>query len=167
MTSPFLPNAHVEKRPLGSVNPENLLPSQSDTDLVGVSDDSRVDTEVIASQKEAIDIPLPAELSGEITSVESVDVSSTPPDPNVDEDRAPTAGSEQAPSLGGSIPQQYNEQPSSTAPASGGIYDTQTYHHPLEHPAKKKSGVGVVVWILVLLILGALAGAAYFYLKMR
>lgn len=43
------------------------------------------------------------------------------------------------------------------------IFDTTTYHQPLSHPDKHTSSFLVIVAILVLLILGTLAGAAYFY----
>jgi len=69
------------------------------------------------------------------------------------------------PSVGGNIVQQYEEQPSTGDQTNGAIYDTSTYHQPLDaKPAKKKSSALVwVLWIVVLLIVGATAGAAWFY----
>ena len=63
-----------------------------------------------------------------------------------------------------SIAQQYREHPSSNDQASGAIYDTESYHQPLAHPAKKQSSILVIVWILGLIVVGAGVGAAIFFL---
>lgn len=64
-----------------------------------------------------------------------------------------------------SIPQQYREEPSTGDKGNGAIYDTDTYHHqPLAHPKKKKSGWLWVVWILLILAVGAACGAALYML---
>ena len=63
-----------------------------------------------------------------------------------------------------SIPQQYKEEPSTGDAKNGAIYDTDTYHHqPLAHPKKKKSGWMWVIWIILILIIGAAAGAALYW----
>ena len=76
---------------------------------------------------------------------------------------ATTSTDEQPPVV--SITQQYAESPSTgDAPATTSIFDTDAYKKPLAHPKKKSSGWLVVLWIAVLLIVGAGAGAAvYFY----
>ena len=43
------------------------------------------------------------------------------------------------------------------------IFDTDTYHTPLKQPAKAKNGWLTLIWILALLIIGAVAGAAYYF----
>lgn len=166
LTSPFLPNAKVEKRPLGGSAADDGASGEAPS-MATLVQNVNEDEAIIASQKAAIDVPMPAELSGEVATVESASVVEMVS--NVEPKEANPSGvtPESSPAGGGSIPQQYQEQPSDEAPASGGIYDTETYHHPLEHPAKKKSGIGVIIWILVLLIVGAVAGVAFFYLKMR
>ena len=63
-----------------------------------------------------------------------------------------------------SIPQQYREEPSTGDQANGAIYDTDTYHQPVEHPDKKGSGWMWVIWILVILLIGAGGGAALYFL---
>lgn len=48
---------------------------------------------------------------------------------------------------------------------SAAIYDTTEYHQPLNHPAKRRSGIGIVIAIiLIIAICVALAAAAYFIL---
>ncbi len=60
-----------------------------------------------------------------------------------------------------SITQQYTEQKSS-ATESGAIFDTEAYHQPLAQSVKKKSGWLVIVWIVLLVVLGAAAGGAFY-----
>ena len=173
LISPFLPDTKVEKRPLGGA-PLETAPSEPLPETPAADD-----TALVAAQKETT-TPLPAELSGAVMAVESSPVSHAPtPEAEETSKAAPEAKPEPVHELpadkptqtsfsgSGSIPQQYTKQPSSSEQASGSIYDTKTYHQPLDHPAKKKSGVGVIVWILVLMIIGALAGAAYFYFTTR
>lgn len=50
-----------------------------------------------------------------------------------------------------------------TKQAEGAVLGAEAYHQPLEVPAKSKNGWMAVVWILIVLIVGAMAGAAYFY----
>ncbi|MNL44290.1 hypothetical protein D3C87_1668540 [compost metagenome] len=64
-----------------------------------------------------------------------------------------------------SIQPQYKEEPSSTKEEHAAIYDTDSYHKPLTHPAKKKSGWLWVLWIVLLLALGAGGAAALYYFK--
>ena len=78
---------------------------------------------------------------------------------------APAAQEEPSVSTGPtSIPQQYREEPSTGDKDNGAIYDTDTYHQPIAHPAKKKSGWMWVVWIVAILLLGAGGGAALYFL---
>ena len=60
-----------------------------------------------------------------------------------------------------SITQQYKEQPSSNQ-QSGAIFDTESYHQPVIKPAHKKSSWLIIVWILLLVLLGAAAGWAVY-----
>lgn len=88
------------------------------------------------------------------------------PDPIAEPQAQSQQQPEAQPPAGGSIAQQYTEQPSSGDQSNGSIYDTATYHQPIEPavPAKKKTPT--MVWIMVgvgLLLVGAIAGAAYFY----
>lgn len=104
--SPFLPDAKVEKRPLGN----------------------QLDTPGSATDTPA----LPRELSGDVMGLEADDKKSS----------ITTADTKQA---------------------EGAVLGAEAYHQPLEAPAKSKNGWMAVVWILIVLIVGAMAGAAYFY----
>lgn len=169
--SPFLPDAKVEKRPLGTpaepsdemiepVNETNSADSEASAVDQSASDEAPEETS-------APDVHLPEELHSDVVSIESSvsqpgeEVSDSPV---VTETLAAMAGT-------GSINQQYAEQTPTGDQTSGAIFDTASYHQPLEASAStKKKGSSVlkfIVWTLVLVIVGALAGAAYFYFTTR
>jgi len=186
LNSPFLPDAKPEKRPLGSP-----LPAEETT--ADMSEAPTNDMQTPASPQPAPAAVLPEEFSGDLMAVESRDLSSHPehataptalgeqpkleageeealipavasPD-RVEQPQAPVTSQTQLPA-GGSIAQQYTEQPSSGDQSNGSIYDTSAYHQPIEPvaPAKKKTPTSV--WIMVgvgLALIGAIGGAAFFY----
>lgn len=142
MESPFLPDAKVEKRPLGG-------PA-----IVSVGDAEKVE---IGSQTDNGQ-GLPPELSKDLLLLNDTvhpDIDEADAEPAVDNqsDKAPVS----------SEPAAETEVAASSQQASGSIYDTNAYHVPIETMPKKKHGWLVVVWILLLLIVGGLSGAAYFY----
>lgn len=126
MTSPFLPGAKVEKRPLG-----------------GDGTGEPVTTEVRTPDA------LPREYSTDLMNLETDNSAAAPSTP---EQAVPTAT---APSA------------TATDAAAGTIFDTDTYHAPLKQPAKTKNGWLVLIWIFALLILGAIAGAAYYFYSIQ
>lgn len=164
--SPFLSDAKVEKRPLGSPVP-----------LGGIDDDTTSEDESaqLPAKAKDLEVALPDELHSDLLAIEAgtarhtedeskeidevplvepkktEELSSQPVEAKPDEYTGPT-----------SIPQQYKEESAAANLESGAIYDTDTYHQPLTHPIKKKSGWLVVVWILLILILGAGVGAAFY-----
>jgi len=156
LESPFLPDAKVEKRPLGAFADTASLP---DAPAVEPSEQSPPDD---GDRPINTDIPLPAELQDDLLSIESNEdtaevVTNSEPsvEPKVQEAAVGTM----------SIPQQYVEQPSTGDKPAGSIFDIDAYRKPAVHSKKTKSGWMVVMWIVLLLILGAGVGAAfYFYL---
>ncbi|HEX6416505.1 MAG TPA: hypothetical protein VFZ62_03190 [Candidatus Saccharimonadales bacterium] len=193
LTSPFLADAKVEKRPLGGAPVEStesgedlLKPEEIKDDSMTVSDPE----DQLPADPEKIDMPLPEELRSDLVAIESgahmerltagethddMPASdkkedskdapaeekkplSLPPESKEVKDAAP------APSGPTSIAQQYREEPSSGDQSNGAIYDTDTYHQPLEHPVKKKSGWMWVLWIVLILVIGAGGGAALYFL---
>lgn len=171
LESPFLPDAKVEKRPLGafadSNNAENdtstseLLAEEPDELLLEAPDDPRL---------EATAMPDPIDFAAHASALpaESEDTGVSQPEaPEAQPAKSESyAASTEDTSVentpgGTSISQQYTEQPSS-APSSGAVYDTENYHQPLPAATKKHSGVWVFIWILLLVILGAGAGVAFY-----
>lgn len=108
LASPFIPDAKVEKRPLGG-RESTAVPTGAST--------------------------LPRELGNDLMNLETDanNVAAAPATAKTDTSK------------------------------EGAIYDTADYHKPLAAPAKQKSGWMAVIWILIVLIIGAMAGAAYFY----
>jgi hypothetical protein len=189
LTSPFLSGTKVEKRPLGSGQPsvDAEAPEPDHTPVVADPDSElTVDDpsdQLPASPGEAKK-ELPPELQGDLVAIES---GSTTQEVKQHEpiweapkelhqegtSEAPhpvallEATTEDEPAFTGptSISQQYKEEPSTSDPKNGAIYDTDTYHKPLAHPAEKKSGWLWVIWIVLILLVGAGAGAALYFLK--
>jgi hypothetical protein len=153
LESPFLSDTKVEKRPLGAFSTmETPEASEPDTLLLEAPDEELLTAE---TEGKTEDIPTPEPEAEEVVEEEIPQpvIEPTPePTPIQDEPQGPT-----------SIIQQYKEQPSTADQPSGAIFDTETYHQPLTHTPKKKSGALVIVWILALILVGAGAGAAVYF----
>ena len=171
-TSPFLSGAKVEKRPLGgSVINEALAAelakeSTQPSALLSVDDNLNATiTPELDSQLQPVVVVkkpvLPAELDSDLVAIESGESAESIPEPVV----APVEPPALLPGAG-SIPQQYAEQPSSGDSTHTPIYDTEEAHHALAHPAKKKSSWLWVIWIILIVLLGAGAGAAVYFFRL-
>jgi hypothetical protein len=167
--SPFLPDTKVEKRPLGAFSTDPMSNSASQTAGVPAAETEKVEEMPAVKPVEAIDTPLPAELQNDLLSIESD--STTQPEALVPTnesiaDNQPVASNTPATSTlsaNTSIQQQYKEQPSSGDQNNGAIYDTKAYHKAV-HPTHKTSGWMWVLWITILIIVGAGAGVAVYFL---
>ena len=161
--SPFLADAKVEKRPLGA-------PVESEVEAL---DTPMLEANLAGSEPEAqaqvAPVPvasLPAELQPDVAQLDTEVIEVAAPAEPLNEEM-PVVKPETVVPAGGSIAQQYTEQPSSSDQANGSIYDTDSYHQPLQHPEKKKSSAIIIVWILVLALVGASGAAGYFYMTFR
>lgn len=167
LSSPFLADAKVEKRPLGrpldvtdmSNIPQNedssfdIEPSTTPVGKEGYSRSSDPDAQLPEQ-------PLPAELDSKLLNIET-----SPADLPTESRAASSPVPPAKPLSATSIPQQYKIQPKAAdANSTGTIYDTASYHQPLAHPAKKKPGWLWVVAIIVILLLGAAGGAVAYYM---
>lgn len=152
--SPFLPDAKVDKRPLGGVE----LP-----DAMSEEETTPVDTlDLAPAADDAPGAPMPAELASDLTAIEAQEASTTTV-PTAEEVSAPSETS--APSVAAatgptSIARQYKEQPrtASEDDEAGAIFDPGTYQAPVEHPAKKSSGWGWVIACVLIIVLATVAG---------
>lgn len=183
LQTPFLADTKVEKRPLGAFAVDQVA-ADSVQEVAEAAIDTPVEEEAPTSsfsmpnQEEASD--LPDELRHDLIKIESDNEAEVPsgefetPQEEPSPEKTAPAPSFAAPivtpapvavSGPASILPQYKEEPSSTKEEHAGIYDTDTYHKPLAHPAKKKSGWLLVVWIILLLALGAGGAAALYYFK--
>ena len=152
LETPFLPDAKVEKRPLGGSptsasslhlsmfdQPKNTLIEAPDEPLL----EEHIEGDAYETPAEEPSVETTAAFSeseAEHVDIEPV-IEPTPP---------------------ASISQQYTEQPREEAD-SGAIYDTEAYHQPLVDTKKKSSGVWLTVWIVVLALIGAGAGLAFYF----
>lgn len=181
--TPFLSDAKVEKRPLGGESPVTPPSTESaDAQLPPVAQ-APIDQPSATDSTSDLGVPpvaLPAELHEDLVAVESdqtpspmetiqsTDVASETVPVETPHDE-PTHTVEPDNSYTGpvSIPQQYKEEASTTSDEHAPIYDTSTYHQPLEHPAKKKSGwLKVLLIAAVILIVGSGGAAALYYFGM-
>lgn len=173
--SPFIPGTKVDKRPLGAFSSESPVPASEPP-----AEETKTDkTTDLSDEASNVITPLPAELQNDLLSIESDSstnpeavsdmpvveaeipaVVTTAPTPVVVPATAPVKApaADNQPSGPTSITQQYKEQPNSGDQKTGAIYDTDAYHKALLHPAKKKSGWMWVLWIVILLVVGAGAG---------
>lgn len=163
LLTPFLTDTKVEKRPLGAFA----------VGLHSTVDDTPSDVEASTNEPEeqpSADLPdeapgLPDELHHELMQIES-DASDTNDSPEVMTPptfSAPVVTAVPQPAGPTSIQPQYKEEPSSAEEKHAGIYDTESYHQPLSHPGKKKSGWLWVLWIVLLLAAGAGGALALYY----
>ncbi len=204
LVSPFLPDAKVEKRPLGGAPVEETQDEEEKQEVSPVHDEPgrapalgvvAADDIATADASEQLPVnpaeierPLPPELQSDLMAIEtdggtsalasnvtatdgapSVVSSETKPSAPVvtPGDQKPVGGSvATASAVTGptSIPQQYHEEPTTSDQTNGAIYDTDSYHQPLAHPAKTKSGWLWIIWILLLLMVGGGGAVALYFL---
>lgn len=197
LTSPFITDAKVEKRPLGGAPVDVSVEEPGRAPVLGaLAADDEMTNEVSANDQLPatpgdVETQLPPELQRDLMAIETDGDTSTSEikasepvavtvdaKPAVEVQDAPVAESapvaaevakssaEPAASTASvgptSIPQQYHEEPSTSDESNGSIYDTDSYHQPLAHPAKTKSGWLWIIWILLLLIVGG-GGAVALY----
>ncbi len=180
--SPFLSDAKVEKRPLGtplavSATPAPAISAPSEPQESAKNEKTPVPTEPIVEEapEEIIAINSDAPKKQEETKDAQAMIDPTKIELQDDESRQLQAiESSEAMTLVASQPVAGVDNPSATPAASvaidqvsgstSAIYDTQEYHQPLGHPAKKKSGWGLVVVIIVIIVLAAALGAAAYFI---
>ncbi|TAL14556.1 hypothetical protein EPN95_02415 [Patescibacteria group bacterium] len=173
LESPFLADAKVEKRPLGAFSdevhdsspaPSIATASPTEPDLEALSLDSPLQvTSKPDDHPIEKDTPLPAELGTDLLSIEANEDPAT----NKAEETPPIPAPDTTPVGPTSITPQYTQQPSTGDKPAGNIFDTAAYKKP--QPVKgRKSGLFIVLWIFLLLVVGAGIGAAvYFFVLPR
>ncbi|HEV7952347.1 MAG TPA: hypothetical protein VGO98_03145 [Candidatus Saccharimonadales bacterium] len=184
MSSPFITDAKVDKRPLGGTPVE--VPGRAPVLGVLAAEDAH-GTDVahqLPATPDPIEVHLPPELQSDLMAIET-DVDAATPDTATTEP-APVKSTQQSTSTESinspvarpvavaaevivptgptSIPQQYHEEPSTSDEPGGSIYDMDSYHQPVAHPAKTKSGWLWVMWILLLLVVGGGGAVALYFI---
>ena len=166
--TPFLADAKVDKRPLGGLQPSNMVETAPP-----VSDPDMTQSEAAENDDPTI---LPEELQQDVLAVEA-DTSNTPETSSPSDSQAPdpaattksanvTATAPATMTNVGSLPQSPPAKPvDDSHEVDSSIFDTEKYQAPIKHPVKRKRGWPVVVAISVLLLLGAGGGIAFYLLS--
>lgn len=162
LTSPFLPDAKVEKRPLGGsadTSPSDELDLGSlDTPY---ANDNSADTQLTPS--EANQTVLPDELHNDLLAIET-NLAETM-EAQEKTETAPVSAPVDPPAteIIQATPPAVSSDTTDDTPENGAIFDTTDYHKTVSHPTKHTSEW---IWIAVIvgIILVCAAGAAAFYL---
>lgn len=154
--SPFLSDAKIEKRPLNATAAGAEKPEPTS--------ETPAEPTPASSGDEPPAVPQVPELNSDLIEIESKEtVPAADMTQAVDSSTASVAVAEPEKPLGpASIPQQYKATESTGDHSHAAIYDASQYPEPVTHPAKKKSGWLWVVWVVLLLGLGA-GGAVLLY----
>lgn len=186
LSSPFLADAKVEKRPLGG-NSGDISDEKSDepgrAPILGelAQEDSfdKLNDSQLPPKPSETSAQLPEELSSHLMAIESdnqpllhapvepqsdPEVSAAKDLPPKDRDEAASTAQAVKAASASSITQQYQQEPASSEQTSGAVFDTVAYHQPLLHPVKKKPGWLWVAAVIGILLLGAASGAALYFL---
>lgn len=169
--SPFLPDAKVEKRPLGGgATAVGKMPSEDDLQetVSGDKEFTGVDTQQpegateelsqaseTISEDDTVNAALPPELHEDVTAIEA----------GVPSAIEETIAVPSVPPAAASITQQYKEKTVASIANHEALYDSAAQGAPLAHPAKKTSGWMWVMWIVLLLAIGAGSTVALYYFK--
>lgn len=161
--TPFLPDAKVEKRPLGggavpspfndekpaNAKPPVKTPQQDEVkveETVSINSEKPVeatDHKQATLNPAAYEAPSPAE-SPELSAIESAEVVPEPENQTI-----------------ASVESGDTEK---LTTKEGTIYDVANQPQPLGHPAKQKSGWGTVIVIIIIIALAAALGAAAYFI---
>ena len=166
LESPFLADAKVEKRPLGAFSNEvhdssPTMPASNsaiiEPDLESLSLDSPIEvTSKSSDQPVDSGTPLPAELQTDVLSIEANE------DSVATKAEEPVSMPDTTPIGPTSITPQYTQQPSTGDKPAGNIFATEAYKKP-QVVKVKKSGLFIILWIFLLLVVGAGIGAAVYF----
>ena len=173
LESPFIPDAKVEKRPLGAFTDEPVAPAVDTASTETPASEPDIDLSTNVEDTPSNETPMPAELQNDLLSIESNEDTAEVPTPEQPKILEPTptlalppqsAQSSSAEAMAPiAITQQYVEQPSTGDKPAGSIFDVDNLHKPIAHPKKKKSGWLMIVWIVLLIIFGIGAGVAFYF----
>jgi hypothetical protein len=169
LESPFLADAKVEKRPLNPGTPLDSALETPQSEVASeptelVADEPSGDTTPEEPQKgedEPPTTPQVPELDSDLVAIESneqVEVTQA----TETADAAEQVGTPSVPLGASSIAQQYKTTPSTGDQSHAAIYDASQYPQPVAHPAKHRSSWWWVLWVILLLGVGA-GGAILMY----
>lgn len=172
--SPFLQNAKIDKRPLGTFSegvPAVSQPNEEVADMMQQAEEaSRGQSSADMSNPVANDVAMASGVMNETKEESQTDMQTEVSAPSMESESASMAeaqlttdGSDLQSGIAGSINPQYQAQPSTGDKTNGAIYDTNDYHKSALQPKRKKSIFVNILWTLLLIIIGAATGAAVYF----
>lgn len=164
--TPFLPDAKVEKRPLGGTG---AVPSPFDdgpTDAAPqapepkVEETTSINSEPLQNQtKDDLQPVLDASTYEQEDTAESAEIAAVESTEVTPETSASKSGSIASVESGDT---EHLKNPQ--ANHQGAIYDVENQPQALAHPTKQKSGWGTVIMIVIIIIIAAAVGAAAYFI---
>ncbi len=164
LSTPFLADAKVEKRPLGGAPTETSEMKSSEAteltdDVTSVDDAPATDsTAQLPLAPEKI-VSVPDEYHDALLAIESQGSLELGDESEVATPEASTTVSEPV-----AAPSPESTDAVTPLEKSGAIYDVNDYHQPLNHPAKHPSGWLWVILTILLIAIGGGAAAAFYLL---
>lgn len=180
LTSPFLPDPKVEKRPLGGQPAPEEKELTSGLDVSTLEAPLKSDTSTDAQvTPDATNPDLPLELHSDLLEIEKNAAELIPDEPEAEPESAQPElvkldvvapapkETTQKSAVAESAPAPATLDTSASDedhPSDGAIFDTSQYHTPVAHPAKHGREWLWIVVIIVIVIISAAGGAAFYLL---
>lgn len=182
LATPFLPDAKVEKRPLGGsvsavvpLSPTNEILSAAEEATAtqdSESEESVVETtpingevKKVAGSGDAQHELNPADFEKESATEQAlaqIEITEEKvPEPPQTIEKVESGDTEH---LKSGNEMTYQDAQKEMESGGSAIYDVKNYHQPLAHPKKQKSGWGVVLIVAIIIILAAALGAAAYFI---
>jgi hypothetical protein len=149
VASPFLPDAKVEKRPLGGASKDSeQMHSDAPEEIVAINAEAVAREEATKDTQAVLD-------ASKIDATDSLDKQIQA----VEAKHSETAATAEAEAL-----RAVESVDTGTTSKQGAIFDVKEYHQPLQYPEKRKSGWGIVVIIVIIIVLAAAVGVGTYFL---
>lgn len=158
-TTPFLKDTKVEKRPLGGT-PSSI---QEDTTPAKPTESPYEPNKKEESSTE----DLPEELHNDLVAIESGNAAKSSDEaPAIEKKPTPVSSAASATTpVVTSIPRQYKETTQQLDEEESSVFDTNTYHQPLEAAPKKKANKAWIAFFVVVLLIVLGVAAAFAWLS--
>lgn len=183
LATPFLPDAKVEKRPLGGTV-SAIAPLSPTSEILSAAEEATAtpDSELNESAVETLPINgennrdagntdaqhelNPADYEKESSTEQAlaqIEITEEKvPEPPKTIETVESGDTENLKS--GNNKMTYQDAQKEIESGGSAIYDVKNYHQPLAHPKKQKSGWGVVLIVAVIIIVAAALGAAAYFI---
>ena len=181
LATPFLPDAKVEKRPLGGTVPA-IAPLSPASEILSAAEEATATPD--SESEEVLVETTPINSEGSKTTSGDIQHELNPADYEkessteqalaqieITEEKVPEppqtiekVESGDTENLKSGSKMTYQDTQKELESGGSAIYDVKNYHQPLAHPKKQKSGWGVVLIVAIIIILAAALGAAAYFI---